>query len=367
LLSRPLRIAAAGFAAAGLAAGTVAVTSLDKAVALTVDDRTSTVHAFGSTVADVLDSEGIAVGEHDLVSPSPSARVKDGTEVVVRYGRKVTVTTDGVSREHWTTALTVAEALPQLGLRADGTKLSVSRSMRLGRSGAKVEAATRKNVRLTVAGKAASRSTYATSVAQLLAEAKVVKGPLDRLTPAPTARVANGTTVVLTRVQQKPAAVTKSVPFSTKSVRTSALAKGTTRTKTAGKLGQVRETYVDTFTNGRRTARKLTARTVVRKPVAKVVQVGTKPRPQRQESTAIPRSGGLNWASLARCESGGNPRAVNPNGHYGLYQFSLSTWAAVGGSGNPVNASVGEQTRRAQILYDRAGAGQWSCGSHLFD
>jgi len=58
---------------------------------------------------------------------------------------------------------------------------------------------------------------------------------------------------------------------------------------------------------------------------------------------------------------------VNPNGHYGLYQFSLQTWAGVGGSGNPVNASVAEQTRRAQMLYSRSGAGQWSCGGHLSD
>jgi soluble lytic murein transglycosylase-like protein len=76
---------------------------------------------------------------------------------------------------------------------------------------------------------------------------------------------------------------------------------------------------------------------------------------------------GLNWAALAQCESSGNPRAVNPNGHYGLYQFSLSTWRSVGGSGNPIDASPAEQTYRAKVLYKKAGAGQWSCGHHLFD
>ena len=76
---------------------------------------------------------------------------------------------------------------------------------------------------------------------------------------------------------------------------------------------------------------------------------------------------GLNWAALAKCESGGNPRAVNPSGYYGLYQFSLATWHSVGGSGNPIDASAAEQTHRAMILYNKAGAGQWTCGSHLFD
>ncbi len=58
---------------------------------------------------------------------------------------------------------------------------------------------------------------------------------------------------------------------------------------------------------------------------------------------------------------------MSSTGRYrGLYQFSLATWAAVGGSGDPVDASTAEQTRRAQILYDRAGRGQWPhCGRYL--
>ena len=80
-----------------------------------------------------------------------------------------------------------------------------------------------------------------------------------------------------------------------------------------------------------------------------------------------PTADGLNWTALATCESTNNPRAVGSGGHYGLYQFSLSTWASVGGSGNPIDASPAEQTARAQMLYNRAGASQWGCGSHLFD
>ncbi|MEA2219411.1 MAG: resuscitation-promoting factor RpfE [Solirubrobacteraceae bacterium] len=69
-------------------------------------------------------------------------------------------------------------------------------------------------------------------------------------------------------------------------------------------------------------------------------------------------------AAIARCESGGNPRAVSASGTYrGKYQFSFSTWSAVGGKGDPAGASETEQDRRAAILYRRAGAGQWPvCG-----
>jgi soluble lytic murein transglycosylase-like protein len=69
-------------------------------------------------------------------------------------------------------------------------------------------------------------------------------------------------------------------------------------------------------------------------------------------------------AAIARCESGGNPRAVSASGMYrGKYQFSFATWRAVGGEGDPASASETEQDRRAAILYRRHGPGQWPvCG-----
>jgi hypothetical protein len=69
--------------------------------------------------------------------------------------------------------------------------------------------------------------------------------------------------------------------------------------------------------------------------------------------------------AIAACESGGNPQAVSSNGAYrGKYQFSPSTWAAVGGSGDPAEAPEAEQDRRAAMLYAQSGAGQWpACGS----
>ena len=67
--------------------------------------------------------------------------------------------------------------------------------------------------------------------------------------------------------------------------------------------------------------------------------------------------------AIAACESGGNPSANTGNGFYGKYQFTMATWAAVGGHGNPAGASEAEQDRRAARLYARAGASSWPvCG-----
>ncbi|HEY1540069.1 MAG TPA: transglycosylase family protein [Solirubrobacteraceae bacterium] len=69
-------------------------------------------------------------------------------------------------------------------------------------------------------------------------------------------------------------------------------------------------------------------------------------------------------SAIAQCESGGNPRAISSSGTYrGKYQFSFTTWATVGGKGDPAAAPETEQDRRAAILYHQEGPGQWPvCG-----
>jgi soluble lytic murein transglycosylase-like protein len=79
------------------------------------------------------------------------------------------------------------------------------------------------------------------------------------------------------------------------------------------------------------------------------------------------RADRLNWRALARCEAGGNPRAANPAGYYGLYQFTVATWRGVGGHGYPHRASRAEQTMRAKKLFQRAGSSPWpTCGRRLY-
>jgi soluble lytic murein transglycosylase-like protein len=55
---------------------------------------------------------------------------------------------------------------------------------------------------------------------------------------------------------------------------------------------------------------------------------------------------GTSWHEqcIIRAESGGNAQVMNSSGHYGLYQFSYSTWVGSGGSAADFgHASAGEQ------------------------
>jgi len=73
----------------------------------------------------------------------------------------------------------------------------------------------------------------------------------------------------------------------------------------------------------------------------------------------------MDWTRLRVCESSNNYHAIDASGHYGAYQFDRNTWASVGGSGYPNQASPGEQDFRALYLYRMRGWQPWQCASKL--
>lgn len=102
---------------------------------------------------------------------------------------------------------------------------------------------------------------------------------------------------------------------------------------------------------------------------AHVERVEKRAEREQRNATATPSVEDLGVSqatldSIAACESGGDPTAVNAAGHYGKYQFDLGTWQSLGGSGNPAEAPEPEQDYRAALLYSRAGSSPWPvCGS----
>jgi N-acetylmuramoyl-L-alanine amidase len=80
------------------------------------------------------------------------------------------------------------------------------------------------------------------------------------------------------------------------------------------------------------------------------------------QSTSVSTAGdGSFQACVIERESGGNSQVMNSSGHYGLYQFSASTWAEYGG--NPAdfgNASVAEQNQVFENAIAAGGASNWS-------
>lgn len=75
------------------------------------------------------------------------------------------------------------------------------------------------------------------------------------------------------------------------------------------------------------------------------------PAPVRQAATYSGSGGGSMEQCIISRESGGNSQVMNGSGHYGLFQFSESTWVGSGGSAADFgHASVAEQ----QQVFDNA-------------
>lgn len=376
VLRRPTALVLQALLLVALLGAAVVWTSTAKTVSLAVDGQSRTVDLRGSTVADVLSAAGLSAGAHDQLVPAASTKVDDGDKVVLRRGRPLELVVDGQKKTVWVTALSVDEALTQLDLRQEGLALSASRSRTIPLSGLALEVRTPKPMTIAVDGGSKPFTSAAATVKDALAEAGVQLGAEDRVTPALDTPVSRDLGVRVQRVRTAQSTQDVPVPFATTQQPDGSMTKGQTKVLTPGKTGVVRRTTSTTTVDGAVESTKVLSEQKVSDPVTQVVAVGTKapaPAPARAAAPApqtatVGRSGGLNWGALANCESGGNPRAVSPGGTYrGLYQFSMSTWASVGGSGDPINASPAEQTNRAQILYSRTGAGSWPvCGKYLY-
>ena len=100
-------------------------------------------------------------------------------------------------------------------------------------------------------------------------------------------------------------------------------------------------------------------------PVAETAAPEAAPAAATAQGAADVSSSATPGGSFAQCviarESGGQSQVMNGSGHYGLYQFSASTWAAYGGSPADFgHASVGEQNQVFNNAVASGGQSNWS-------
>ncbi|MEU2052025.1 ubiquitin-like domain-containing protein [Streptomyces bungoensis] len=345
-----------------LAGGTTAFVANDKAVELSVDGRPRTLHTFADNVSELLAEEGVPVGAHDMVAPAPGTPLAAGDEVAVRYGRPVRLTLDGRQHEVWTTAKTVDGALRELGVRAEGAYLSASRSQSIGRTGLALDVRTERTVTIMADGRSRTIRTNAATVREALQEAGVTLHGQDTTSVPPGGFPRDGQTVTVLRVRGFREVREEQIPFGVQRTADPALFQGTEVVDQPGQPGLRRVTYFLRTVNGVREKPRREESEVVRRPREQVVRVGSKPRPH-----SVHGADHLDWKSLAACESGGRPNAVDASGTYGgLYQFDARTWQSLGGSGRPQDAPAEEQTYRAKKLYQQRGSTPWPhCGTRL--
>jgi uncharacterized protein YabE (DUF348 family) len=362
-LSKSLLVTLLATVLIALAGTTYGYASLSNKVTLSVDGETQTVRSFGSTVGDILEAEGIDLGERDLVAPGVDEEIADGSRITVRYAKPLTVKVDGDKQKYWVFSTDVRSALNEIDRRFVGAELSVSRGADIDREGMVLEVATPKRMTITVGRQdAVTKKLAGFSVADVLDDLGVEWDRNDIVKPRPKAEVRRGMKIELIRVRFAERSVDGEVmPYPTIERADSSMYEGETEVVRAGVNGLRDVTYKLVFRNGELHAKKVLEQKVLRKPVAAIVNVGTK------EVAANFASGSSVWDRLAQCESGGNWAINTGNGYYGGLQFSLSTWRAYGGPGYPHQASRETQIAIATKVRDASGGyGAWPhCASVL--
>jgi hypothetical protein len=123
------------------------------------------------------------------------------------------------------------------------------------------------------------------ATAPTTAAAPATSGP-EQVVDDPTPTTAAPTPSPVVEVKQVTA--TQPIPFSTRTVNDSSLAKGTQKVRTKGVAGVKTVTYEVTYTNGVETGRTVKSEKVTKKPVTQVVAVGTKTNCDPNYSGCVP-------------------------------------------------------------------------------
>jgi len=351
-------------------------------------------------VEGALDSAGLTISEHDTVAPAVDTAISDGSQIVVERGRLLTLTIDGQTREVWTTATTVEEALAELGQNPAAFQLSADRSREISLDGLALSAETLYSASVSDGGAAATSVTSAAdTVGEFLTAQGITLGALDTVSPDASTALSNGLVITVTRVAKTSVVEEAEVAQpADQQVEDSSLEAGSTTVTQQGSAGKDQVTYEVTTTNGAETAKTEVSRTALSPAQATVIAVGTKAAPVAAASSSSSSnasssnasssssagssesastgsgsssapvssgSSGVNWDGIANCESTNNWSINTGNGYYGGLQFDISTWNSAGGSAyasRPDLASREQQIAVAENLYADRGTSPWACG-----
>lgn len=391
-LRKPVLVGVAALVIALIAGGGV-VAAAHKTVSVTVDGQVQEVGTLAGSVDGALDSAGLTVSEHDTVAPSVDTAISDGSQIVIERGRLLTLTIDGQTREVWTTATTVEEALAELGQNPAAFALSADRSREISLDGLALTAETLYSTSVSDGAAAATSVTSAAdTVGAFLTEQGITLGALDTVSPDASTALSNGLVISVTRVAKTNVVEEAEVAQpADQQVEDSSLAAGTTSVTQQGSAGKDQVTYEVTTTNGAESSKTEVSRTAITPATATVVVVGTKPAPVAAASSSSSSgssssgssssgasssdsgsssapvssgSSGVNWDAIAQCESTNNWSINTGNGYYGGLQFDIPTWNSAGGSAyasRPDLASREEQIAVADNLYASRGTSPWAC------
>ena len=366
--ARPVKIAAGGVLATVVAGGVFAVGNT-KTITLDIDGQSTELSTMSANVGDALHSVGFEAKDTDLVSPSPSDKLVDGTHITVRSAKPVALVVDGVEHEVTSNALTVSELLQHFN---DGENATITKAAKISSNpdevipadGLTVKVTTPKIVSVDDGGRVVYDSIAADTVGDVLDARGITLGDEDVVTPSVDTPIADVSSIKVDRVRTTEVTANEMYTAEPTYTEDPEAPEGDETEVTAAKPGRKTVVRKIVTVNGQEVANDVLQETITAPSTGAVIARGTKTAPAAASVAA-----GSVWDSIAQCESGGNWAINTGNGYYGGLQFNAGTWSDYGGGEYAPTANLAtrdQQIAIAQKVQAAQGWGAWpACTASL--
>jgi resuscitation-promoting factor RpfB len=218
-----------------------------------------------------------------------------------------------------------------------------------------------KRVRVIYADEEFNLLTYEENIKDVLDAYDFEYSHKDIIAPKPEKKAKNINLVKIILIETKTVKKLSEIPFKTRKVMDDTILLGKEQVSQQGSKGEKETTYIRTFRNGKHYKTEIKSVKVTKKPVEKIIRVGTKKIPlggrkcNHWYEVVNKKTKNDNerkiLKSLIWCESGCNDSAVNSNRYFGLLQFHINTFRQYSGG----NIWDGEEQITAALKMIRSG------------
>lgn len=305
-----------------------------KNVTLSEGGEQTEYRTHADTVGELLSEQGIAVGEHDDLSPAKDTELEDGVSIEWNKARQFTISVDGEESTVWSTKEEVDELLAEAGIElSEHDAITPARGSALG-DAETVNIEKAYEVAMIDGGQKNNVWTTSTTVADFLSKQGIKLGENDRVEQGMDEIVKPGSSVKVVRVEKVTDVVEESTDFTVQTKKDNSLLKGKEKVVQNGKAGKVERTYEVIKEDGKEVKRNLQNEKVVKKPVNKVVAVGTKapaPAPAPAKAVASNTSKAAAPKSSGKVVQASAPRNEAPSGGKEFYVSATAYTASCNG------------------------------------
>lgn len=280
---------------------------------MTVNDGGTTTEIEVSvprTVEKILEDAEITLKDGDEVSPALDTKISEAQEIVISRKSTIHLTVDGETKDVVMVGGTISDLLEKEGITL-GEKQHVNHELdeRLT-DGMEVKIFYSFGIEVLCDGKTITQETEAATVGDALAELEITVGKDDRVTPAVTEPVTDGMKIAVNRVTFETIVEKETLEYETTYENDSSITKGQEQVSRNGENGEKEVSYKVTYVDGTEESREVVEEKVTKEPVNKVVAVGTKeepaPEPEPEAAPAAPERSVVSKKAFYDCDGSGH-------------------------------------------------------------